>query len=179
MALQVEAMSPASLVTIVNEWGEAPRLAAGEQDQPYPTVATGLESPPELERGLTVDSLTQVADRAYPVFSAPTGRERAELVTELLATAAVRPAVAVADDHPYPGWMVDEPRYALLATAALTLREHLAQQSSDRLGICAGRRCADVYIDASPTGDRRFCSVTCQTRARVAAFRSRHGHVAS
>jgi len=29
------------------------------------------------------------------------------------------------------------------------------------------------YIDASPGGQRRFCSVTCQNRARVAAWRQR------
>ena len=34
-------------------------------------------------------------------------------------------------------------------------------------------QCADVYVDASPTHDRRYCSVTCQNRARVAAYRAR------
>ncbi|MFI1676368.1 CGNR zinc finger domain-containing protein [Streptomyces sp. NPDC020607] len=42
-----------------------------------------------------------------------------------------------------------------------------------RIGIRTGGHCADVYVDQSPGGRRRFCSVTCQNRARVAAFRSR------
>jgi predicted RNA-binding Zn ribbon-like protein len=68
---------------------------------------------------------------------------------------------------------VDEPRDALLAAAALTLRHQLAQHDPDRIGVCTGRNCADAYIDASPAGQRRFCSVTCQNRARVAAWRQR------
>jgi len=39
------------------------------------------------------------------------------------------------------------------------------------MGVCSGHRCADAYIDTSPAGRRRFCSVTCQSRARVAAWR--------
>ena len=61
----------------------------------------------------------------------------------------------------------------LTAAAALTLRDQLATRDPDRIGTCTGRRCADAYIDASPAGQRRFCSVTCQNRARVAAWRER------
>ena len=68
---------------------------------------------------------------------------------------------------------MDDPRQALLAAAALTLRHQLAHHDPDRLGVCSGQRCADAYIDASPRQSRRFCSVTCQNRARVAAWRQR------
>ena len=61
----------------------------------------------------------------------------------------------------------------LLAAAALTLRHQLAGRDQARVGVCSGRRCADAYIDASPSGRRRFCSVTCQNRTRVAAWRQR------
>ncbi|WP_374119541.1 CGNR zinc finger domain-containing protein [Streptomyces sp. RKAG290] len=47
------------------------------------------------------------------------------------------------------------------------------------MGTCAGERCVDVYIDQSPGGRRRFCSVTCQNRTRVAAFRSRRAAASS
>src|ERR687893_781219 len=40
--------------------------------------------------------------------------------------------------------------------------------------IFAARQCADVYVDTSPAGRRRFCCLTCQNRARAAAFRQRH-----
>ena len=74
---------------------------------------------------------------------------------------------------PSETWHVDDPRNALLAAAALTLRHQLAHHDPNRLGVCTGRDCADAYIDASPAGQRRFCSVTCQNRARVAAWRHR------
>src|ERR1700684_3913036 len=64
-------------------------------------------------------------------------------------------------------------RDALLAAAALTVRDQLAGHDPDRVGVCSGRRCADAFIDASPAGQRRFCSVTCQNRARIAAWRHR------
>ncbi|WP_425554615.1 CGNR zinc finger domain-containing protein [Kribbella sancticallisti] len=41
------------------------------------------------------------------------------------------------------------------------------------MGTCAADGCADVYIDVSARAHRRFCSVTCQNRTRVAAFRRR------
>jgi predicted RNA-binding Zn ribbon-like protein len=65
----------------------------------------------------------------------------------------------------------------VLAAAALALRDHLLRHPDDRLGTCHGQRCADVFVDASPSRQRRFCSVTCQNRARVAAFRRRHAQV--
>ncbi|MFJ9036853.1 CGNR zinc finger domain-containing protein [Streptomyces sp. NPDC102406] len=57
--------------------------------------------------------------------------------------------------------------------AAVALRQYLGEQGFARIGVCTGGRCADVYVDQSPGGRSRFCSVTCQNRARVAAFRSR------
>ena len=43
----------------------------------------------------------------------------------------------------------------------------------DRRGVCQHTTCADVYIDASPGGTRRYCSDSCQNRANVAAYRAR------
>ncbi|HWT25192.1 MAG TPA: CGNR zinc finger domain-containing protein [Solirubrobacteraceae bacterium] len=54
------------------------------------------------------------------------------------------------------------------------MRDQLAEQDSERLGTCASARCGDVFVDASPGARRRFCSVTCQSRERVAAFRRRN-----
>ena len=99
--------------------------------------------------------------------------ERVGLVTGLLAGTGVRPSLYLADDRPGETWLVEDTRQALPAAAALTLRHHLAGHDPARVGVCSGRRCADAYIDTSPGGQRRFCSVTCQNRARVAAWRQR------
>jgi hypothetical protein len=172
-------MAPDVLVWLVNEWGSVPRAAAGEDQAPYPD--TGLlaallagsgvrDCPPEV---LANPALTQVADRLHPVFAAPDLSERVSLVTRLLAETGVRPALDLDEGRPGETWLAEDARQALPAAAALTLRHQLAGHDPDRVGVCTGRDCADAYIDASPAGRRRFCSVTCQNRARVAAWRQR------
>jgi hypothetical protein len=177
----VEPLSPDVLVWLVNEWGSAPRSAAGEDGAPYPDTGllaallagSGVPAcPPEL---LNDRSLGQLADRLHPVFTAADPGERVALVAGMLEETGVRPALALAGGRPGATWRVGDPRQALAAAAALTLREHLAGHDPARLGVCSGRRCADAYIDTSPAGRRRFCSVTCQNRARIAAWRQRRG----
>ena len=141
------------LVGLVNDWGTRPR-SVGHRDAP------GAD-----------DVRTAVADRLHAVFTA--GRsERAALVAAMLTETAVRPSLEQDGEVLTAAWSVPDPDDELLASAALALREHLAAHP-DRIGVCADRQCADVYVDASPAGHRRFCSVTCQNRTRVAAFRSR------
>jgi predicted RNA-binding Zn ribbon-like protein len=189
----VEPMSPDVLVWLVNEWGSVPRVAAGEENRPYPDTellagllaGSGVRScPPEL---LTDPALTEIADRLHQVFAAADLTERVALIAGLLTQTAVRPALILpeadadsdadaspdAEAHPVATWQLPAPRHALLAAAALTLRQQLADHDPSRIGVCTGRRCADAFIDASPSGQRRFCSVTCQNRARIAAWRHR------
>jgi hypothetical protein len=163
----VEPMPPDLLVWLVNEWGSAPRAAAGEENAPYPDPA------PLGAAG--AGPMTEVAGLLHRIFAAPDINERVRLLAPLLAGTGVRPAIALTGGLPSETWHVDDPEQALLAAAALTLRHQLAQHDPARIGTCTGQRCADAYIDASPGGQRRFCSVTCQNRARVAAWRSRRG----
>ena len=172
-------MSPDVLVWLVNEWGSVPRSAAGEDGAPYPDTGllagllagSGVRAcPPEL---LTSQALIQVADRLHRVFAAADLGQRVGLVTGLLTATGVRPGLDLADGRADETWLVEDVREALAAAAALTLRHHLAGPDPARVGVCSGLRCADAYIDASPGGRRRFCSVTCQNRARVAAWRRR------
>jgi predicted RNA-binding Zn ribbon-like protein len=134
-------------------------------------AGSGVRSCPPA--ALTDRALSQVADRLHRVFAAADLGERVDLVARLLAETAVTPALDLADGHPGATWRVADARLALLAAAALTLRHQLAAHGPDRVGVCSGRRCADAFIDASPAGQRRFCSVTCQNRTRVAAWRQR------
>jgi predicted RNA-binding Zn ribbon-like protein len=177
VATTVQEMALQPLVDLVNGWGREPRKEAGEAQQAYPPREDLLERIPLADQSaasVTDAGLARVADLLHPVFAATEASERAARVTELLTDVAVRPAL-----HPSGGgtiqaaWLVPDPRDATLAAAATALRAQLIDHGPDRIGTCAGHRCADVYIDASPGGDRRFCSVTCQTRTRVAAFRQR------
>jgi predicted RNA-binding Zn ribbon-like protein len=169
-------MSSSALVQLVNGWGSAPRAEAREDQEPYPDparVRAGSGVPSYLRPALTDDTLRQVADQLHQVFAGPDLRQRVHRVAELLAQTGVRPALSLAGDRPDATWLVDDARHALLAAAALALRHQLAEHDPARLGVCSGRQCADAYIDASPAGHRRFCSVTCQNRARIAAWRRR------
>lgn len=171
-------MPPATLVELVNGWGTAPRAARKDDggEDTYLTTAElfdRLGAPSSVSRVLTDHALTAVADRLHPVFATADATEQARLITGLLDDTRVRPVLNVMAGHPHAGWIVDNAEDAVLASAAVTLRRYLAERGPGRLGVCTGRRCTDVYVDASPGGRRRFCSVTCQNRARVAAFRSR------
>ena len=145
------------LVALVNDWGTQPR-------------ETGRRSAPEHTGAGSPAQAIAVADRVHAVFATADAAGRAAAVTAMLEETGVRPELAATGDALTPSWRVPRRRDALLASAALALRDHLAAHSG-RLGTCADRQCADVYVDASPAGRRRFCSLTCQNRARVAAFR--------
>jgi predicted RNA-binding Zn ribbon-like protein len=164
-------MSMALLVRVVNAWATPARHGRGEQDAPVPSPDEMAGDLPGAGR-LAAADLVAIADQLYPVFALPDASERAQLVTRLLAGTAARPAL-LADPDLHSGWLIDDERDAGLAAAALALRAHLGDGSAPRLGICADPACADAYVDASPAGRRRFCSITCQNRSRVAAFRRR------
>jgi predicted RNA-binding Zn ribbon-like protein len=156
VSVPVQPLPLPELVALVNDWGTLPRRV-------------GHRSAPPDGRG-SADTIA-LADRVHDVFTADTA-ERVRLVNAMLAEVAVRPEMAYEDGVPAAAWSVPEPAAARAASAALALREHMAAQP-ERMGVCADRQCADVYVDASPAGHRRFCSVTCQNRTRVAAFRAR------
>jgi predicted RNA-binding Zn ribbon-like protein len=169
----IDAMPIPVLVDLVNGWASIPRHEDGRDSAPYPSIADlagrlGFPTP-----ALSDQELAATADRIYPVFTAPDAGRRAELVTEFLDETDVRAGLRLERAGPRRGWSVSDPRAALLAASAITLREFLADHDPDRLGVCTGRRCVDVFVDASPGGRRRFCSVTCQNRTRVAAYRGR------
>jgi predicted RNA-binding Zn ribbon-like protein len=172
----VQVMPLDALVELVNGWGSRPRAEAGEAQLPYPVLADLLARAGVSEQAATAitdDDLQRVADLLHPVFAATDAGERAARVSDLLATVGVRPALNSVGGAIQLAWLIADSRDTILAGAATALHAQLIDHTPDRLGTCSGQRCADAYIDASPTGDRRFCSITCQTRTRVAAFRQR------
>jgi predicted RNA-binding Zn ribbon-like protein len=159
MLVRIDPLGLPDLVALVNEWGTRPRQV-GHRGPPVATAP-----------GADAAEATAVADRVHAVFTAEPA-ERARLVTSMLTEAKVRPEMALEDGVLTATWTASTSRAVLLASAALALREHLAAHPK-RLGVCADQQCADVYVDASPAGHRRFCSITCQNRTRVAVFRER------
>jgi len=59
------------------------------------------------------------------------------------------------------------------ATCAIALAIVIGSGGSGRLGVCRAARCDRVFVDTSRNGSRRFCSSSCLSRQKVAAFRTR------
>jgi hypothetical protein len=172
--MDVEAMPIPLLVDLVNGWGTVPRARGGDRDRP--PVAELVERHAVADPLATLfndGALERVADALHPVFSASEPAERVALASALLAKSRVQPALAYGLDGIQATWRVRREDAALLAAAATALRSQLADFDPERLGVCASGGCADVFVDVSPRAHRRFCSVTCQNRERVAAFRRR------
>ena len=172
MAMDAQPMPVAMLVDLVNGWGTVPRAMADARDRPpiaWLVDRHGVAA--EVASELGDQGLDRIADLLYPVFAATAAAERAALVTDLLTRCKVRPALGSAGGRVESRWLVE--RDAVLAAAALTLRAQLVEHDPERLGTCADTQCGDAYVDTSPGGHRRFCSVRCQNRSRVSAFRRR------
>lgn len=167
---------PGSLVVhLVNEWGDAPREAAHEEQQPYPSRASLRSADPELwaQVRMPVEAeLVAIANLLHPVFTAPSGAECAARLSELVVAARLAPRIDAEGWTVRVGWQAPSDR-AVLAGAVLTLLEQLrSDPDATRLGTCSGEDCVDVYVDRSPARRRRFCSLTCQNRERARAYRS-------
>jgi predicted RNA-binding Zn ribbon-like protein len=169
VSVRLEPLPLPALVDLVNGWGTVP-TRTGHRSVP-PASALRDHIPAAGAAAGRADA-TAVADRLYAVFAGTDPAERADAVTAMLRETAVQPELATSDDGFTAAWRVPRSKDALLASAALALRDHCAAQPN-RLGTCADRQCSDVYVDASPAGHRRFCSLTCQNRARAATFRDR------
>ncbi|MFG2586647.1 CGNR zinc finger domain-containing protein [Streptomyces sp. NPDC048438] len=166
-----------TLTELVNGWGTLPRREDGRGAKahlPASGIAQRLGLPARVSAALTSQALADAADRLHEVFSTPDSETCARSLTRLLSDTGIRPVMeAAADGTLRSAWCVEDTDHALAGAAGIALREYLADHGFARIGICTGAHCADVYIDHSPGGRRRFCSVTCQNRTRVAAFRSR------
>jgi predicted RNA-binding Zn ribbon-like protein len=161
--MDVEPLAPETVVALVNGWGSIPRAEGARVDWP---------TEPDLPDWASGDSaeLQRIADLLFPVFATA---DRVDQLAELLQRTKVLPTVRAEGESVAATWTVENPRNALPAAAALALRQQLAEHDPARVGTCAADGCADVYIDVSARAHRRFCSVTCQNRTRVAAFRRR------
>jgi predicted RNA-binding Zn ribbon-like protein len=177
--ISVSALPLELVVVLANEWGTAPRLAAGEQKSPHPDFAALIAT-----RGIDFaaaathasdDDVTAVADALYPVFAASDEDTVVARLNDVLDHSGSRPRLARGGGILEEAWATDTSRQLLSAAALSLYRQLLDWGDARRLGICTATRCADVYVDSSSAGHKRFCSLPCQNRTRVAAFRARRG----
>jgi predicted RNA-binding Zn ribbon-like protein len=160
-----------TLVGLTNGWGAEPRRAGARSDVPARAdFVHHAGVPPSVADKLTDPALIHFADMIFGVFAADGTAARVAAVSGLLTSIDVRPDLAMSGREVQQTWWAGS-HDALLAAALLALRNQLSEDDPTRLGICVDGGCADIYIDASPAGRRRFCSVTCQNRARAAKYR--------
>jgi predicted RNA-binding Zn ribbon-like protein len=165
-------------------------LAPGvERDTPLPV----RETVGALSRILAVDppsvaALTQthvpaflaLARQLHDVFADLQRRDvdaAAATLNELLAAHPAHPHLAKErgvwrlHHHPHDAPLV--PMWTAICAAALA--EMIGDGAAQRLGTCERADCGRVYVDVSKNASRRFCSLTCQNRVKVATFRERAG----
>jgi hypothetical protein len=176
-AIAVTSLPLSLVVHIVNEWGDAPRLAAHGGTKPYLSADALQRDHPILKSHVPIVNdqvLIQSANLLHPVFAASSGEECAQRLNRLLTEAQMSPAFTSEAGAVHAVWRTPQPERALLAGATLALISHLRKKPEiERLGTCDGDACADVYIDRSPAGRREFCSVTCQNKVRARSYRAR------
>ncbi|WP_283132769.1 CGNR zinc finger domain-containing protein [Rhizohabitans arisaemae] len=116
------------------------------------------------------------AGRLRPVFGEPDRDRQVDLVNELLADAlAIRPFISRHDGRPphlhYAG--TREPIVDRVKAYTAVGLAHAVCEDGSRLGRCDRLGCGIVYVDVSRNGRRRFCSLRCANRVRVAEHRGR------
>ncbi|MGP3965541.1 CGNR zinc finger domain-containing protein [Nonomuraea sp. 3N208] len=166
--LAVPALDVSRVVEFVNEYAHRPRAAAGEQEMPYPDAADVLVWPGALPVP-AVGDLVAAANAAFRVFSSAHDGRAFEELNGLLRSARPSPVATESGLR----WTVDTPGEVLPAALGTCLLEWLMNHGQARLGTCHASKCVDAYTDASPAGQRRFCSSTCLNRHKVAAYRQR------
>jgi len=144
--------------------------------QAIPETARKL---PEVLPRADAEHLAHAARVIRVVFEAmEDGRvdDAAEAVNRLLRETGARPQL---DRSPGEPWAVHfhgaHDSYAVTWTAgcATGLALAVGSELAGRLGVCRAPHCDRVYVDMSKNSVRQFCSASCQSRVKAAAFRAR------
>lgn len=124
-----------------------------------------------------LEQVWRLAATLREVFEAQDETAAVRILNRLLAKSGGRPELTNHDGEPWhlhysaPGMRL-APRLA--AEAAMALAVLTAEGGFERLHVCEGERCVDVFVDQSRNRSRRYCSPqVCGNRASVAAFRAR------
>jgi hypothetical protein len=159
------------VVWFINEFADETRRLSNETGGPYPGLGDHPETPAAFLR-CGEPALVNAANKAFAVVAAgpdPTGIADA-LGALFMGKHDVSPTVIDGDIVLVFGTS-DAPD--LEAEVGRRLVATLADPAVHGLGLCDEHHCVDVFIDRSRRHNRRFCTTTCQVRARVARHRSR------
>lgn len=163
-------MRPAPIdfvVEVVNAWSPTVRTVADDYS-PYPDLDDVCAAHDvEPHRTISDDTIAELAEATHRMFSTnrrPIGK-LGDLVARLDAKAAI--------DADGAGWRVPPAQWLHGAVLGGLVEHARTDPLLDRLGTCTAHRCVDAYLDATQAATKKYCSGTCQTRAKAAARRSR------
>jgi len=139
----------------------------------------GRATVPAKLPAVSAEYLARAAGQMRGVFEAiedDRADEAAAAVNRMLRETGARPQL---DRVPGEPWQVhfhgasDTYGVGWAAGCATALALAIGSELAGRLGVCVAPHCDRVYVDASRNGVRRFCSASCQSRVKAAAFRAR------
>ncbi len=145
------------------------------------TAALPSNARGRLSRVAPADALrlAGVVSRLRAVFEAADVGDvamAAEIVNEVIRATEARPVLTSHDGQDlHLHYQEDDadPAAAWGAGCAASLAVVIGSGHADRLGVCSAQRCDRVFVDTSRSGTRRFCGLSCQNRAKAAAYRAR------
>ncbi|MBW3620846.1 MAG: CGNR zinc finger domain-containing protein [Actinobacteria bacterium] len=124
-------------------------------------------------------ALRPVAARLREVFEAVEAGDldrAAGTLNDVLGEVRASPELT---DHDGQAWHLHfhaagaDPVAGLTASLATALAMVVGSDARDRLGVCQADACDRVHVDTTRNASKRFCSSSCQNRAKTAAFRAR------
>ena len=149
----------------------APSTTAG-----YQAVVDQFVRPVERVDPASAPEIAEWSNRLRAVFLDRRLDHRVRMVNDLLEVAIRCPFVSTHDGlapHLHYAQVEDDLPSRLRARTAAGLAHVLCDGDHQRLGSCARDGCDIVYMDTSRNGRRRFCTLRCANRVRVAQHRSR------
>ncbi|WP_083394913.1 MULTISPECIES: CGNR zinc finger domain-containing protein [unclassified Curtobacterium] len=167
-------------------WGRPHRAPTGKPAQK--AVGNALALIPASQHALAPADVEQLLStgqhlwRAMFIAAAGDLPAAAGLVNEMLSRVSTQPHLTQHGTQPWhlhfapPGSGPGREWSAELVVAVASL---FGTRMTDRLRSCAAHQCDRVLVDETRNHTQRYCSVSCQNRTKVAAFRARTGHAAS
>ena len=153
-----------------------PAGSPGERAALIEVLRAHGEPPPIEISAVELDSLRQAALELRQVFTAGDVAVAADRINGLLSGRAHPPRLTAhggasgwhvhvdgSDEAPWDEWF--------LTSSCLALAVLLAERQAPPAGICASPSCGRPFVNVGRGSARRYCSATCGTRERVAAYR--------
>lgn len=105
------------------------------------------------------------------IFTETDSKIQVEKVNRMLKNINVHPRIEETeivftskDDH----WLE-----VLKADVLLEMAKLVLEKGTERIKMCSATPCSDIFIDTTKNKKRRYCSGSCNSRFKVAAYRAR------